>query len=253
MKNPWEQEETELIPQGVFQYSPCASRVTVWTEVWTGVLKYLAGQNRCRTSGPLCAVDWALQLYRHLADKPSHGWSVLNNSISLCACVQLPETDFFAHLWLFAGYIPQAFSEYQIQQMTANFVDQFGFNDEEFADQDDNIKWVQPLWMELLVLYWLCRPPGLQSLPLVQGLRWRMHHPAQLKNVEDWLWAWKNSKFSVTGWLRRNKSENPAARALLGAWKSLSRSSSRGVVKDRLFLNKVLCLTTISVPAVLFN
>ncbi|XP_078200527.1 serine/threonine-protein phosphatase 6 regulatory subunit 2 isoform X14 [Callithrix jacchus] len=32
-----------------------------------------------------------------------------------------------------------AFSDYQIQQMTANFVDQFGFNDEEFADQDDNI------------------------------------------------------------------------------------------------------------------
>lgn len=32
-----------------------------------------------------------------------------------------------------------AFSEYQIQQMTANFADQFGFNDEEFADQDDNI------------------------------------------------------------------------------------------------------------------
>uniref|UniRef100_A0A7M4EDS3 Protein phosphatase 6 regulatory subunit 2 n=1 Tax=Crocodylus porosus TaxID=8502 RepID=A0A7M4EDS3_CROPO len=36
--------------------------------------------------------------------------------------------------------LQQAFSEYQIQQMTANFVDQFGFNDEEFADQDDNIK-----------------------------------------------------------------------------------------------------------------
>ncbi|XP_063119405.1 serine/threonine-protein phosphatase 6 regulatory subunit 2 isoform X2 [Rattus norvegicus] len=35
--------------------------------------------------------------------------------------------------------LQQAFSEYQIQQMTANFVDQFGFNDEEFADQDDNI------------------------------------------------------------------------------------------------------------------
>ncbi|XP_012656635.1 serine/threonine-protein phosphatase 6 regulatory subunit 2 isoform X5 [Otolemur garnettii] len=32
-----------------------------------------------------------------------------------------------------------SFSEYQIQQMTANFVDQFGFNDEEFADQDDNM------------------------------------------------------------------------------------------------------------------
>ncbi|XP_077025399.1 serine/threonine-protein phosphatase 6 regulatory subunit 2 isoform X2 [Tamandua tetradactyla] len=36
--------------------------------------------------------------------------------------------------------LQQAFSEYQVQQMTANFVDQFGFNDEEFADQDDNIK-----------------------------------------------------------------------------------------------------------------
>ncbi|XP_029471450.1 serine/threonine-protein phosphatase 6 regulatory subunit 2 isoform X2 [Rhinatrema bivittatum] len=35
--------------------------------------------------------------------------------------------------------LQQAFSEYQIQQMTATFVDQFGFNDEEFAEQDDNI------------------------------------------------------------------------------------------------------------------
>lgn len=41
--------------------------------------------------------------------------------------------------WIFWDPL-QAFSEYQIQQMTANFVDQFGFNDEEFADQDDNIK-----------------------------------------------------------------------------------------------------------------
>uniref|UniRef100_A0A8C5AXG5 Serine/threonine-protein phosphatase 6 regulatory subunit 2-like n=1 Tax=Gadus morhua TaxID=8049 RepID=A0A8C5AXG5_GADMO len=30
--------------------------------------------------------------------------------------------------------LQQAFSDYQIQQMTANFVDQFGFNDEEFSD-----------------------------------------------------------------------------------------------------------------------
>ncbi|XP_010632555.1 serine/threonine-protein phosphatase 6 regulatory subunit 2 isoform X3 [Fukomys damarensis] len=35
--------------------------------------------------------------------------------------------------------LQQAFSEYQIQQMTAHFMDQFGFNDEEFADQDDSI------------------------------------------------------------------------------------------------------------------
>lgn len=26
--------------------------------------------------------------------------------------------------------------------MTANFVDQFGFNDEEFSEHDENIKWV---------------------------------------------------------------------------------------------------------------
>lgn len=35
--------------------------------------------------------------------------------------------------------LQQAFSEYQLQQMTATFVDQFGFNDEEFADQDDSV------------------------------------------------------------------------------------------------------------------
>uniref|UniRef100_A0A7N6BNE4 Protein phosphatase 6, regulatory subunit 2b n=1 Tax=Anabas testudineus TaxID=64144 RepID=A0A7N6BNE4_ANATE len=34
--------------------------------------------------------------------------------------------------------LQQAFSDYQIQQMTANFVDQFGFNDEEFTDHDDS-------------------------------------------------------------------------------------------------------------------
>uniref|UniRef100_A0A8C6TMM1 Protein phosphatase 6, regulatory subunit 2a n=1 Tax=Neogobius melanostomus TaxID=47308 RepID=A0A8C6TMM1_9GOBI len=32
--------------------------------------------------------------------------------------------------------------DYQIQQMTANFVDQFGFNDEEFSEHDENIKYV---------------------------------------------------------------------------------------------------------------
>lgn len=36
----------------------------------------------------------------------------------------------------------QAFSDYQIQQMTANFVEQFGFHDEEFSEHDENIKYV---------------------------------------------------------------------------------------------------------------
>ncbi|XP_072291082.1 serine/threonine-protein phosphatase 6 regulatory subunit 2 isoform X2 [Eucyclogobius newberryi] len=35
--------------------------------------------------------------------------------------------------------LQQTFSDYQIQQMTADFVDQFGFNDEEFTDHDDSI------------------------------------------------------------------------------------------------------------------
>uniref|UniRef100_A0A8C7YAP6 Protein phosphatase 6, regulatory subunit 2b n=1 Tax=Oryzias sinensis TaxID=183150 RepID=A0A8C7YAP6_9TELE len=42
--------------------------------------------------------------------------------------------------------IDLAFSDYQIQQMTANFVDQFGFNDEEFTDHDDSIGYVSCLF-----------------------------------------------------------------------------------------------------------
>uniref|UniRef100_A0A2C9JCE6 Uncharacterized protein n=1 Tax=Biomphalaria glabrata TaxID=6526 RepID=A0A2C9JCE6_BIOGL len=34
----------------------------------------------------------------------------------------------------------QAFSDYQLQQMTSNFIDQFGFNDEDFAEQDEKIE-----------------------------------------------------------------------------------------------------------------
>uniref|UniRef100_A0A8C8I8H3 Protein phosphatase 6, regulatory subunit 2b n=1 Tax=Oncorhynchus tshawytscha TaxID=74940 RepID=A0A8C8I8H3_ONCTS len=35
--------------------------------------------------------------------------------------------------------LQQTFSDYQIQQITANFVDQFGFNDDEFSEHGDNI------------------------------------------------------------------------------------------------------------------
>ncbi|PWA24276.1 hypothetical protein CCH79_00019949, partial [Gambusia affinis] len=35
--------------------------------------------------------------------------------------------------------LQQTFSDYQIQQMTANFADQFGFHDEEFSEHDENI------------------------------------------------------------------------------------------------------------------
>ncbi|XP_075455366.1 serine/threonine-protein phosphatase 6 regulatory subunit 2 [Ascaphus truei] len=37
------------------------------------------------------------------------------------------------------SHVAQAFSDYQIQQITAHFVDQFGFNDEEFVEQENNI------------------------------------------------------------------------------------------------------------------
>ena len=34
----------------------------------------------------------------------------------------------------------QAFSDYQLQQMTSNFIDQFGFNEDEFAEQDERVE-----------------------------------------------------------------------------------------------------------------
>ena len=40
--------------------------------------------------------------------------------------------------WLICVY--QAFSDYQLQQMTSNFIDTFGFNEEEFAEQEEKIE-----------------------------------------------------------------------------------------------------------------
>ena len=37
----------------------------------------------------------------------------------------------------------QAFSDYQLQQMTSNFIDQFGFNEDEFAEPDERVEWVR--------------------------------------------------------------------------------------------------------------
>lgn len=42
----------------------------------------------------------------------------------------------------FMWFVHQAFSDYQLQQMTSNFIDQFGFNEEEFAEQEEKIEWV---------------------------------------------------------------------------------------------------------------
>ncbi|XP_053882102.1 serine/threonine-protein phosphatase 6 regulatory subunit 3-like [Malaclemys terrapin pileata] len=47
------------------------------------------------------------------------------------------EIDFKETVFSQDSSLQQAFSDYQMQQMTSNFIDQFGFNDEKFADQDD--------------------------------------------------------------------------------------------------------------------
>lgn len=39
-----------------------------------------------------------------------------------------------------AWFIHQAFSDYQLQQMTSNFIDQFGFNEEELIEQEEKIE-----------------------------------------------------------------------------------------------------------------
>lgn len=39
--------------------------------------------------------------------------------------------------WIPAWFIHQAFSDYQLQQMTSNFIDQFGFNEEEFGEHEE--------------------------------------------------------------------------------------------------------------------
>uniref|UniRef100_A0A2R5LKL2 Putative sap family cell cycle dependent phosphatase-associated protein n=1 Tax=Ornithodoros turicata TaxID=34597 RepID=A0A2R5LKL2_9ACAR len=57
-------------------------------------------------------------------------------------CIDLREVGFnqdTALQQVFPRSVQQAFSDYQMQQMTSNFVDQFGFNDDEFVEADENI------------------------------------------------------------------------------------------------------------------
>lgn len=56
---------------------------------------------------------------KHLVDIPSM------SSLTVC---------------LVPGSIHQAFSDYQLQQMTSNFIDQFGFNEEEFNEQEGRVE-----------------------------------------------------------------------------------------------------------------
>ncbi len=46
--------------------------------------------------------------------------------------------------------LTQVFSDYQIQQMTANFGDQFGLNDDEFGDHDGSIRWFRDFIIQFI-------------------------------------------------------------------------------------------------------
>lgn len=74
-------------------------------------------------------------------DAHHHGNKVTHHTSVACSN---KEISIFSNLLYnnIALWPSQAFSDYQIQQMTANFVDQFGFNDEEFSEHDENIKYV---------------------------------------------------------------------------------------------------------------
>ena len=37
----------------------------------------------------------------------------------------------------------QRFSDYQMQEMSENFIDSFGFQDDEFTESEENVRWRQ--------------------------------------------------------------------------------------------------------------
>ena len=72
-------------------------------------------------------------------NKKNIGIASVKNKNKICfECVWIPEYVFVP------GVSPcQAFSDYQLQQMTSTFIDQFGFNEDEFAEQEERVEWVE--------------------------------------------------------------------------------------------------------------
>ncbi|XP_037524345.1 serine/threonine-protein phosphatase 6 regulatory subunit 3 isoform X4 [Rhipicephalus sanguineus] len=57
-------------------------------------------------------------------------------------CIDLRDVSFHQEAALqqvFPRSVQQAFSDYQMEQVTSNFVEQFGFNDDEFVEADENL------------------------------------------------------------------------------------------------------------------
>ncbi len=52
--------------------------------------------------------------------------------------------------------------------MTANFVDQFGFNDEEFSEHDENIKWVLKTYSTM----YKCFSDPVISISYIRTMHW---------------------------------------------------------------------------------
>ncbi|XP_010837580.1 PREDICTED: serine/threonine-protein phosphatase 6 regulatory subunit 2-like, partial [Bison bison bison] len=117
------------------------------------------------SEGPVCLLDKGMGV---LSPPAGSSWAVFDGPVTPMAASPAPAVarDVGSSVWAagspstsapeekgwakFADFQPfwrllraagpvQAFSEYQVQQMTATFVDQFGFSDEEFAEQDDSV------------------------------------------------------------------------------------------------------------------
>lgn len=65
---------------------------------------------------------------------------VSENTVTMPICSDDEEGDLKEFNFPQEAVLQQAFVDYQMQQMTSNFVDNFGFNDEEFGEQEQSVQ-----------------------------------------------------------------------------------------------------------------
>ena len=70
--------------------------------------------------------------------KPNPPLKKQRYACNFCVCVCVPSPYIVA--FPLGCATRQAFSDYQMQQMTSHFIDQFGFSEEDFTKQEDNVK-----------------------------------------------------------------------------------------------------------------
>uniref|UniRef100_A0A8C6VQ28 Protein phosphatase 6 regulatory subunit 2 n=1 Tax=Nothobranchius furzeri TaxID=105023 RepID=A0A8C6VQ28_NOTFU len=108
-------------------------------------------------------------------------------------------------------HLQLAFSDYQIQQMTANFVDQFGFNDEEFTDHDDSIGATFDRIAEININI----DAGQDSVAVFEACSKERIQP--FDDDEEDIWEEKEINYA-TQTKSRNSSKAPAAGEAFAAW-----------------------------------